>query len=166
MLSAPHKVKQQGYKKIFTFSGLISFTRGTFNGARALSTNNFAVCERRLITKVDGNAKLMWNYTLDGDFFNFGWSFLDMLFNTDPITQACYRSFKEVGVNVWGNIQLLDPRTFIDNLVFSFGKIFDSIRDMILFFNHDQRGEYHVAYDAGFGLGNAVYLLFKPRYYY
>jgi hypothetical protein len=142
---------------------MVSFTRGTLNGTRALSTNNFTLCERRLITKVDGNLKLMWNYTLEGEFFNVGWAFLDMLYNTDPITQACYRSMKEVGVNVWSNIQLLDPRTFIDNFVFSFGKIFDSIRDMILFFNQDQRGEYHVPYDAGYGLGTAIYLLFRPK---
>ncbi len=141
----------------------MSFTRGTLNGTRALSTNNFTLCERRLITKVDGNLKLMWNYTLDGDFFYVGWTFLDMLYNTDPITQACYRSTKEVGVNVWSSIQLLDPRTFIDNVVFSFGKIFDSIRDMILFFTQDQRGEYHVPYDAGYGLGTAIYLLFRPK---
>ena len=86
-----------------------------------------------------------------------------MLYNTDPITQVCYLSIKEVGVNVWSNIQLLDPSTLIDNVVFSFGKIFDSIRDMILFFTQDQRGEYHVPYDAGYGLGTAVYLLFRPK---
>ncbi len=96
--------------------------------------------------------------------FDIGWAFLDMLYNVDPITQACYRSVKEVGVNVWGNIQLLDPRTFIDNVVFNFGRIFDSVRDSILFFTDDQRGEYDVPYDAGFGLGTAVYLLVKPKY--
>jgi len=108
--------------------------------------------------------QLMWNYTLEFDFFDVGWRFLDILYNTDPITQSCYLSFKEVGSNIWGNIQLLDPRTFIDNIVFSFGKIFDSIRDVILFFTQDQRGEYHVPYDAGYGLGTALYLLFKPNY--
>jgi hypothetical protein len=40
---------------------MVSFTRGTLNGMRALSTKNFTICERRLITKVDGNLKLMWN---------------------------------------------------------------------------------------------------------
>ena len=85
MTSHP-KVKEEGYKEIVTFAGMISFTRGTLTGTRALSTNNFTLCERRLITKVDRNLQLMWNYTLEGQFFNIGWSFLDMLYNTDPIT--------------------------------------------------------------------------------
>jgi hypothetical protein len=82
----------------------VSFTRGALNGTRSLTTNNFTLCERRLITKVDQNLQLMWNNTLDLELFEVGWNFLDILYNTDPITQSCYRSFKEVGTNVWGNI--------------------------------------------------------------
>jgi hypothetical protein len=72
---------------------------------------------------------------------------------------------KEVGVNVRSNIQLLDPRTFIDNFVFSFGMILNCIRVVILFFNQDQRGEYQMPYDAGYGLGTGIYLLLWPKYY-
>ena len=108
----------------------------------------------------------MWNNTLDGNYFKIGWAFLDMLYNVDPITQSCYRSFKEVGVSVYTNAEMLDPKTFIDNMTFSFGKIFDAIRDTILFFKQDQRGEYNVPYDAGYGLGTAVFLMFKPKYSY
>jgi hypothetical protein len=34
---------------------------------------------------------------------------------------------------------------------------------MVLFFTQDQRGEYHVPYEAGYGLGTAIYLLFRPK---
>ena len=51
-LGAP-QVEKQGYNQVLTFSGLISFTRGALNGTRSLSTKNFTVCERRLITKVE-----------------------------------------------------------------------------------------------------------------
>ena len=84
----------------------------------------------------------MWNYTLDGQLFKVGWRLLDMIYNVDPITHSCYQSFKEVGVNTWNNIQLMTPRAFLDNVIYSFGNIFDSIRDVILFFTDDDRGEY------------------------
>lgn len=105
----------------------------------------------------------MWNYTLDGLPFKVGWRFLDMLYNVDPITRACYSGFKEVGTNTYNNALLLTPRVFLDNVIFNFGNIFDSIRDVILFFTDDDRGEYDLPYDAGYGLGNAVYLVFKPK---
>jgi hypothetical protein len=44
------------------------------------------ICEKKLISKVDKNVKLMWNNTLDGNYFKIGWAFLDMLYNIDPIT--------------------------------------------------------------------------------
>ena len=156
-------VEKQGYNQVITFAGLVSFTRGALNGTRSLTTKNFTLCENRLITKVDQNAQKMWNYTLDGQLFKVGWSLLDMMYNVDPITQACYKGFKEVGASTYNNALLLTPRVFLDNIIFNFGNIFDSIRDVLLFFTDDDRGEYDLPYDAGYGLGNAVYLVFKPK---
>lgn len=95
---------------------------------------------------------------MEGELFDAGWRFLDMLYNVDPITQACYTSFKEVGVTTYGNLLLITPRNFLDNFIFNFGNIFDAIRDVSLFMNDDPRGEYNLPYDAGYGLGTAIYL--------
>ena len=95
--------------------------------------------------------------------FKVGWNVLDMVYNIDPITITCYQSFKEVGVNFYSKILLLDPSTFINNVIFNFGDIFDSIRDVILFFTDDDRGDYNIPYDAGYGLGTAIHLVLKPK---
>ena len=104
----------------------------------------------------------MWNLILDGNFFKAGWRFLDMLYNVDPITQACYTSFKEAGINFYGHLLLTSPRALLNNIIYNFGDIFDAFRDVILFVNDDPRGEYNVPYDAGFGLGTAIYLAIQP----
>lgn len=36
---------------------------------------------------------------------------------------------------------------------------------MILFFTDDARGEYNVPYDAGYGLGTALYLIMNPYWF-
>lgn len=66
-------------------------------------------------------------------------------------------------MNFYGNLLLLDARTIIDNVIYQFGNIFDSVRDVILFFTDNSRGEFNLPYDAGYGLGNAMYLLLKPK---
>jgi hypothetical protein len=121
------------------------------------------ICQDRLVNKWDGNGIKMWNSTLEGHLFEAGWAALDAIYNVDPITQACYRSFKEFGIGFYANLLLLDPRTVIDNVVYQFGNIFDSLRDVMLFFTDDSRGEFNLPYDAGYGLGNALYLLLKPK---
>lgn len=35
---------------------------------------------------------------------------------------------------------------------------------MVLFFTDDARGEYNVPYDAGYGVGYAIYLVLKPKW--
>ena len=111
------------------------------------------------------NARMMWNQSVDGNLFNVGWRFLDMLYNVDSITQACYTSFKEAGINFYQNALYLTPRSFLDNFIFNFGDIFDALRDVSLFMKDDPRGEYDVPYDAGYGLGTAVFLIIKPPNY-
>jgi hypothetical protein len=48
-------------------------------------------------------------------------------------------------------------------VIFQFGNIFDALRDVLLFVNDDDRGEYDLPYDAGYGLGTATYLVLKPK---
>jgi hypothetical protein len=91
-----------------------------------------------------------------------GWTILDMTYNIDPITQACYRTFEEFGLGLDKQAKLLYPDTVINNVVFQFGNIFDSVRDVLLFMVGDSRGEFNLPYDAGYGLGNAIHLVMLP----
>jgi hypothetical protein len=43
------------------------------------------------------------------------------------------------------------------NIVYNFGTVFDSIRDAILFYAGSNWGTVTVAYNAGYGVGNAIY---------
>lgn len=45
------------------------------------------------------------------------------------------------------------PSAIIDNVVYNFGDIFDSVRDTILFVSSSSRGQYNIPYDAGYGIG-------------
>jgi len=105
---------------------------------------------------------MILNYTFTGQFFKVIDSMLDMVYNIDPITQYCYRSFEEVGVSAYNNALLLDPSTLINNVIYQFGNIFDSVRDVVLFFTDNSRGVFNLPYDAGYGLGNAVFLVLRP----
>lgn len=141
---------------------MVSFTRGIVNGTKTPTTQNLTVCEQRIIKKWNDNALKIVNYTLAGDLFKVGWALLDMIYNIDPIAQSCYKGFSESAMGIYGYGTQLDPKTVMDNVIFSFGHIFDSLRDVVLFFTDDARGEFNLPYDAGYGLGTAIYLVMKP----
>ena len=120
------------------------------------------ICQKKVIQKWGNNAKLIANYTKSKMYWNVGWALLDMTYNINPITQSCYRGFSECGLGLYGYAVELDPKTVINNIVFNFGDIFDAIRDVILFMTDDARGEFNLPYDAGYGIGTALYLVLKP----
>jgi hypothetical protein len=104
----------------------------------------------------------MLNSTLELKLFDVGWAFLDAVYNIDSITESCYRAVKESGNGFYTMATQLDPRTVIENVIFNFGDMYDSMRDVVLFLSDNSRGEFHLPYDAGLGLGNAVYLVLEP----
>ena len=85
-----------------------------------------------------------------------------MVYNIDPITNACYRSGEEIFYTSYAYVQTIDPKVIIDNTIYNFGDIFDAIRDTYLYFINDDRGVINLPYDAGLGIGTAIYLVFKP----
>ena len=104
----------------------------------------------------------MVNYTLTLQPFKFVWALLDAVYNIDPITRACYTTFKEVFLGLYIRVMQLQPSAFINNVIFKFGDIFDSVRDILLYVLNDSRGNFALPSDAGLALGNAIYLLLLP----
>jgi len=86
-----------------------------------------------------------------------------MIYNINSITQACFLTYEEVQNGVYKYSISIDPKTLIDNSIYQFGNIYDSIRDVYLYFTDDSRGVYNLPYDAGYGLGYAIYLVFKSK---
>jgi hypothetical protein len=84
-----------------------------------------------------------------------------MTYNTNIIALTCYKGLREGSIDVTQRAKSLTTRQLLDNCVFNFGRIFDSIRDTLLYFNGDTRGQYNIPYEAGLGLGNAIYLILQ-----
>lgn len=145
-------------------AGVVSFVRGIANGTQTPSTKNFTRCEEKVVDKWDFNFYKMVNRSREGDFFEAGWVALDMIYNIDNITVSCGRGVIEVTTGLEYLASLQYPSSVIDNFIFNFGDIFDSLRNSILFLNHNPRGDFNVPYDAGYGVGHAIYEVLQPPY--
>ena len=55
------------------------------------------------------------------------------------------------------------PKPYLLNFVYNFGVIFDSMREVILFFLEDPRGLANNVHDAGYNLGLSLYFLITPE---
>jgi len=106
----------------------------------------------------------MVNRTREGDAFAVGWILLDMIYNIDNITVSCGIGIMETADGIQKLAALQYPSSVIDNFVFNFGDIFDALRNTILYLTHNPRGDYNVPYDAGFGVGHAIYEVIQPPY--
>ena len=56
-----------------------------------------------------------------------------------------------------------NPKPYLLNFVYNFGVIFDSFREVVLFFMEDPRGLANNVHDAGYNFGLAIYFLITPE---
>jgi hypothetical protein len=85
----------------------------------------------------------------------------DITYNTNIIAETCYKGLTEGTLSVTRRAESLNTKQLINNIVFNFGRVFDSIRDTLLYFNGDTRGQFLIPYEAGLGIGNAIYLVLQ-----
>ncbi len=135
---------------------------GIADGTKTPVTNNITVCEDRVSNSWDHNAMKLVNVSKQGDLWEIGWLTFDMIYNLDPITYSCWSGYKEVVLGIEYYVSQLYVSAVMNNIVFNFGDMFDSIRNTILYFTYDARGDYKIPYDAGYGLGHAIYGALKP----
>lgn len=151
---------------MLSLNGVVNFVAGIFNATRTQKSDHINLCKKKVIDKWEVNAYKIANYTLQGfQVFKIGWSILDMVYNVDSISDVCYKSGVEFVWGLYGYGDKLDLRTAVDNVIFDFGNIFDAFRDTVLFFMDDARGEYDIPYDAGRGIGTALYMVLRPYGY-
>lgn len=103
---------------MLSFSGLVTFTNGVLSGTKYLATQNMTLCQNLLITEWDNNFWLAVNETMQLEFFPVGWALLDIMYNLDPITVACYTSFTEVVAGVTYNVNQLTPKMVLMNFIY------------------------------------------------
>ena len=108
------------------------------------------------------NLVLIYNYTAGNQPWLAGWSFLDIIYNVDTVSHYCYTAIQEgsLGIEDYG-LQLY-PSAIMNNLVYNFGDIFDSVRDSLIMLLSSPQGESDLVFKTGFGLGYALYLTMKP----
>ena len=83
-----------------------------------------------------------------------------------PIAFNCWNSYEHVGNYVYNQVVVVnggDVKTYLMNVVYNFGHLFDSLRDFIAFLVNDPRGDITNVYDAGFSLGQFVYFTITPN---
>lgn len=122
-------------------------------------------CDLLVSTKWGENGRLVYNYSADGKLWEAGWAVLDMIYNIDPITQNCYVGITECGLGLYGYALNLTPHTLIENVIMSFGDVYDAIRDIVLFMIGDSRGTFNGTYDAGYAIGYSLFLILNPDGY-
>jgi len=72
--------------------------------------------------------------------------------------EHAYDHFYDIIVNQNG----LNPKSYLLNLVYNFGGVFDAGRELYLFFKEDPRGQLNNVHDAGYNLGLMLYYLITP----
>jgi hypothetical protein len=69
---------------------------------------------------------------LEKEFWQVGWTILDMIYNIDTISKYCYIAMEEGGLGIEKYALQLYPSAVMNNVVYNFGDIFDSIRDSVI----------------------------------
>lgn len=81
-----------------------------------------------------------------------------------PISMNCWnageRSYDHFDTVISQNGK--SPKTYLMNIVYNFGHMFDALREFYFFFSQDQRGIVGSVHDAGYNLGFFVYILITP----
>lgn len=146
---------------MLSFAGPVDFITGVYDGLQMEKNEPMHVCENLVDLKIQGNAELWWNKTLEFDFFKTTDLFIDTVYNTHNLYVSCPEGYK-LG---WKSISaekhmFLEPKNLMNNIIFNFGHIFDNLRDSIIWFENGSQGEKNGPYNTGYSMGNAVYFAF------
>ena len=165
-----------GLKYIATLSGPLNFTMGFLNGTQITKDHTVKKCEMIIQDNFITNAEDIVNMTSviinEEDIFVNIYNVFDQLLlvtkitkNLHPIAFHCWGA----GEHVYGHFYRIiveengyNPKNYIMNTVYNFGHIFDNIRDVILYFMEDPRGQTQNVHDAGYNLGLAIFYFITP----
>mmetsp|Transcript_32858 Transcript_32858/g.50237 ORF Transcript_32858/g.50237 Transcript_32858/m.50237 type:complete len:353 (+) Transcript_32858:327-1385(+) len=159
-----------GFKYLLTMSGPLELVQGVINGTQMLKDDEVNYCDRLLAFDLIDNGEQILNLTgtivttmsfsdtqaLIENVYNI---FDDLLLATKitqklhPIMFHCwlagehtYAHFYDIFVNQNG----YNPKTYIMNLIYNFGLLFEAGREVYLFFTEDPRGYLTNVHDTGY----------------
>jgi len=139
-----------------------NFFGGFLNGTGTLTTQNMTLCEKVVMINWQNNLVLIYNYTAGNEPWLAGWSLLDIIYNVDTVSRYCYTAIYEGALGLENYGLQLYPSAIMNNVVYNFGDIFDSVRDSLIMLLSNPQGEGDLVFKSGFGLGYALFLAMKP----
>lgn len=156
-----------GLKYLITVDGPFEFTRGFFVGTKMTSDPDFDACDRLIGDELVSNMKKVLNMTetifQQTDFYKIMYMVFDNGLLITRITQMLhpttlhcweggthvYEHFYDIIVNQNG----YNPKSYLLNIVYNFGGLFEAARELWLFFKEDPRGQLTNVHDAGYNMG-------------
>jgi hypothetical protein len=146
------------------------------NGTQFLKDKEVLTCENLIENDYITNAQDIVNMTgvirdTDDNLENI-YNYFDQLLLITKITQQLHPiAFHcwTAGENVYTHFYQIiaeengySPKTYVMNSVYNFGHIFDNLRDAIMYFTEDSRGQVNNVHDAGYNVGLALYYFITP----
>lgn len=165
-----------GLGDLFAPAGGVELSKGFINGVNVPHDKSISECERyvleefvKTLYQADNiTASINQQQTNNQKTF----AFFDLLLTLTklstflhPIAFNCWNSYEHVGNYIVHQVVVVnggDVKTYLMNVVYNFGHLFDSLRDFISFLAKDPRGDVTNVYDAGYSLGQFVYFTITP----
>jgi hypothetical protein len=160
-----------------TWRGPYDFISGILKGAQVTKDWNLNQCDKLLsktfIPDIEKASNLSAQIKLTANFYDAMLIFFDdtkvmtrMMSNLHPTLFSCWNGAETVWnhfYNIFVELNGASPKSYLINTVYNFGQIFDSFREMALFFMQDSRGQANSLQDAGYNLGLGTYLIITPN---
>lgn len=91
--------------------------------------------------------------------------FIEFPYKLHTITHSCYHgAFEMINIGIRYKDFTQDPEIILFNLLFNFGEMYESARNLAFYFNFKPYTRVKTSFDFGFELGNLIRLLFYPKH--
>jgi len=165
-----------GLKFLLTLEGPFEFVTGFLNGTQIMKSEQTYICENLIKIDFLENADQIVNMTgviiQTSDLFENIYNLFDTALLVTKITQQlhpiafhCWIAGEDVYAHffdIFANQNGYNPKNYLMNSVYNFGHIFDNLRDVVMFFTLNPRGQTNSIHDAGYHAGIAAYYLITP----
>lgn len=90
--------------------------------------------------------------------------FYDITYHVQDMTYSCYAALFEGYDQLLGYGDFVtNPSYLLTNLIYNFGLMYNSVKDVIVFFQGSQFSGAKTAHDAGYELGSLLYYIFMEE---
>jgi hypothetical protein len=151
-------------------SGILQFMQGFFNGTQLTSTPSLKLCETSVNNIGAGITGAYYQVANNNTAYSLCLGFDQILgatYNIDDATQKCYQgSFESYSVLKDYGSFASDPNFLATNLLYNFGYMYASVKDLIVYFSGGDKTQAKTAFEAGFAMGQILYYMLQENSVY